>query len=166
MVDQAVLRAYWSHLDDAGLLATAETRKALADFTIPADSQVNLIGWLYSLVLLRRDLDGVTEADDRMHPLLAPARGTQAGGSLSDLPNQGIVDRGRFIGLWDYDPEDEEVVWSPITDLTAAQRKATLAAVERTTAYVRDDLGDNRGMSLDSPKSRQPRLSALREHAR
>ena len=93
-----------------------------------------------------------------------PGPGTAAGGSLTDLPHQGIVDRGRLIGLWDYDPGAEDVVWAPITRLTAAQRLATQDAVARTAAYVRDDLGDNRGMSLDSPKG-APRLAALRAHA-
>jgi hypothetical protein len=33
--------------------------------------------------------------------------------------------------------------------------------VERTEAFVRDQLGDARGFSLDSPKSRAPRVAAL-----
>ncbi|MEI2779219.1 MAG: crosslink repair DNA glycosylase YcaQ family protein [Tetrasphaera sp.] len=151
---------------DAGLLATAETITDLESSVAPNDPQVSLIGWLDSLVLLRRDLDGVTEAADRAHPLLAPARGTSAGGSLTDLPHQGIVDRGRLIGLWDYDPELGEIAWAPITDLARAQRESVEDAVARTAAYVREDLGDNRGMSLDSPKARAPRLAQLRAHAR
>ena len=35
-------------------------------------------------------------------------------------------------------------------------------AVERTQDYIRRDLGDARSFSLDSPKSREPRLAALR----
>jgi len=148
-----------------GLLATASTGAQLATFEAPTRPQVALIGWLDSLVLLRRDLDGITEPADRAHPLLNPARGTSAGGSLTDLPHQGIVDRGRLIGLWDYDPAAEIVVWAPITKLTPAQRTATKAAVTATEDLVRDDLGDNRGMSLDSPAARAPRLAALRAHA-
>jgi hypothetical protein len=41
--------------------------------------------------------------------------------------------------------------------------KALRAEIERTTAYVRDQLGDARSFSLDSPKSRAPRLAALRQ---
>lgn len=147
------------------LLGTPASLTELRSYAVPPTPQVALIGWLDSLVLLRRDLDGITDEADRVHPLLAPARGTAAGGSLTDLPHQGIVDRGRLIGLWDYDPGAEDVVWAPITRLTAAQRLATQDAVARTAAYVRDDLGDNRGMSLDSPKARAPRLAALRAHA-
>ena len=150
-------------LDGTALLATPATLAELSTYAAPSTSQVALIGWLDGLVLLRRDLVGVTDAADRGHPLLAPAR--TAGGALTDLPHQGIVDRGRLIGLWDYDPGTEEVLWAPITKLTAPQRKSTLAAVEMTAAFIRDDLGDNRGMSLDSPASRAPRLAALRAHA-
>jgi hypothetical protein len=40
--------------------------------------------------------------------------------------------------------------------------KALTAAVEETEAFVRDQLGDARSFSLDSPKSRVARLDALR----
>lgn len=145
------------------LLATPATLAELRTYAVPATSQIALIGWLDGLVLLRRDLDGVTDAADRDHPLRTPAR--TAGGTLTDLPHQGIVDRGRLIGLCDYDPGTEEVVWAPITKLTAAQTTSTLDAVRVTEAFIRDDLGDNRGMSLDSPASRAPRLAALRSLA-
>jgi len=35
-------------------------------------------------------------------------------------------------------------------------------AVARTESFVRDQLGDARTFSLDSPKSRAPRIAALR----
>jgi hypothetical protein len=35
-------------------------------------------------------------------------------------------------------------------------------AVDSTEAYVREEIGDARSFSLDSPKSRNPRLVALR----
>jgi hypothetical protein len=38
-------------------------------------------------------------------------------------------------------------------------------AVTRTERYVREQLGDARSFSLDSPKSRAPRIEALRKAA-
>jgi len=35
--------------------------------------------------------------------------------------------------------------------------------VQRTERFVRDQLGDARSFSLDSPESRAPRIAALRE---
>jgi len=52
-----------------------------------------------------------------------------------------------------------------ITAITATRRGlAALVdeAVARTTRWVRDDLGDARSFSLDSPASRAPRLRAIR----
>jgi hypothetical protein len=39
-------------------------------------------------------------------------------------------------------------------------------AVAETEAYVRDQVGDARAFSLDSPKSREPKIKALRAAAR
>jgi hypothetical protein len=41
--------------------------------------------------------------------------------------------------------------------------KALEAAIERTEAFVRDELGDARSFSLDSAKSRAPRIEAVRK---
>lgn len=40
--------------------------------------------------------------------------------------------------------------------------RALEAAVKETEAYVREELGDARSFSLDSPKSRAPKIAALR----
>lgn len=79
-------------------------------------------------------------------------------GALGDLPAQGIVDRGRLVGLWDYDPEAGEIAWASFVPPDDALREA----VERTAAFVRDELGDARGSSLDTHAARRPRLDALR----
>ena len=83
------------------------------------------------------------------------------GGGLADLPCHAIFDRGRLIGLWEYDPPSESIAW-----LSFIQRNSDLdAAVKLTEEYVRIQLGDARSFSLDSPKSRQPRIQALRRAA-
>ena len=75
-----------------------------------------------------------------------------------DLPSHAILDRGRLVGLWEYDPEAGSIAWTAwIKD------RAVDEAVARTEAYVRDQLGDARSFSLDSPKSRAPRIAALRK---
>jgi hypothetical protein len=79
-------------------------------------------------------------------------------GGLTDLPSHGIFDRGRLVGLWEYDPDTGSIAWT-----SWIKDKAVAAAVTRTEAYVRDQLGDARSFSLDSPKSRAPRIAALRK---
>ncbi len=141
-----------------GLLAPGDLAEAVRDYEPPTHPVINLVGWIDGLVLLRRDLPGLVAAKDTNHPLLAPA--TNPGGGLSDLPNQAIIDRGQVIGLWDYDPAAQRIVWATFRPAPAEVE----AAVATTEAYIAENLGDLRGSSLDSPESRQPRLELLRAH--
>jgi len=77
---------------------------------------------------------------------------------LSDLPSHAIFDRGMLVGLWEFDPATGTVAWESWRKADAAL-KAEVARMER---YVRDELGDARSFSLDSPASRAPRIEALR----
>ena len=85
--------------------------------------------------------------------------GERPGSSLVDLSGHAILDRGRLIGYWEFDADAQQIVWATF----AGKKDKTLRlAVEETEAFVRDQLGDARSFSLDSPKSRQPKLEALR----
>jgi hypothetical protein len=113
-----------------------------------------LVGGIDSIILLRRDLGPLLDPNVALpgsKPLVADP----------DLPDHAIVDRGRIVGLWEYDQEAERIVWWAFDGPTPAIG----AAVERTEAYVRDQLGDVRSFSLDSVKSRAPRIAALRAAA-
>ncbi len=79
-------------------------------------------------------------------------------GGEADPQTHLVLDRGRIVGLWEYDTERAEIVLLPFVPLDDALR----AAVARTEAFVREELGDARGFSLDSPRSRAPRIAALR----
>lgn len=141
-----------------GLLAMAEDAKELASFVPPPAPQVELVASIDSVALLRRDAASLVADADRGHPLLADL---DAGGGLADLPHHAIVDRGRVIGLWDFDPTEGAVVWATF----APPSEETRRAVAETESFVCDQLGDARSVSLDSPAARQARLDALREYA-
>ena len=72
-----------------------------------------------------------------------------------------IVDRGRIVGLWEFDPATGTIAWHAFVESTAALR----AEIDRMERFVRDELGDARAFSLDSPDSRRPRIAALRAQA-
>jgi hypothetical protein len=63
--------------------------------------------------------------------------------------------------LWEYDPATESIAWMSFIAKDPALKKAVAGMEE----YVRHDLGDARSFSLDSPKSRVPRITALRAAA-
>jgi hypothetical protein len=83
----------------------------------------------------------------------------KTGSGLMDLPSHGIFDRGRLVGLWEYDTATESIAWMSFI----AKNKDLEKAVKSTETYVREQLGDARSFSLDSPKSRAPRVEALRK---
>lgn len=142
--------------DGSELLALPEDAKAYADFEPPMSPQYSLVGWIDGIALLRRDLASLLDPADAERDLDGIAN--RPLGRLPDLPAQGIVDRGRVVGLWDYDPDAGEIAWASFVPADDALRDA----VERTAAFIRDELGDARGSSVDNPASRQPKLAALR----
>jgi hypothetical protein len=144
-----------------GRLALPEDAKAFAAFTPSATPAYALVTSLDALMLLRRDVPGLLDSADLGRAV--PGSGKRLG-DLTDLPDHAIVDRGRLAGLWEYDVESERIAWWAF-DTEAASSPPLRETVERTEAFVRDQLGDARAVSLDSPKSRAKRIAALRAAA-
>ncbi len=132
------------------LLMLPEERDDFEAFRPPEQPQYALTGSLDALVLLRRNVATLVEGE---------GAGEVAG--LSDLPSHAIFDRGRLVGLWEFDPDAGTIAWRSFIPPDDSLR----AAVQKTEVFVRDELGDARAFSLDSPKSRRPRIEALRKAA-
>ena len=141
-------------------LMFAEERERLRSFATGREPQFALVSSLDGISLLRRDVKGLLATEDLKTKICADKNFAEAGG-LTDLPNHAILDRGRLTGLWEYDPESESIVWMSFVP----RGKPLQATVERTQEYIRTQLGDARSFSLDSPKSRAPRIAALRKAA-
>ena len=128
-------------------------------FKPPKEPQYTLVTNLDGILLLRRDIKSLLAPEDLKKPVIdQKAKRVEVGG-LADLPSPPIIDRGRLVGLWEYDPERESIAWMSFVGSNAELEKA----VRRTEEYVRKELGDARVFSLDSPKSRIPRIQALRK---
>jgi hypothetical protein len=140
-----------------GWLVPAALAAEFTSFDGPRKPQYALLAGIDALILLRRDVGSMIDPADVALPV--PGEKLQVGG-VTDLTDHAIVDRGRLIGLWQYDVDTGEVV----TWLFGGAKpdKALREEIDRTEAFVRDDLGDARSFSLDSPKSRAPRIAALR----
>jgi hypothetical protein len=135
-----------------------EDRDLLANFKIPAKPQYALVSAMDSMFLLRRDLRLLlTPAASKQR--VGSGKGICELGSLADLTSNAFLDRGAIVGLWEYDPETASIAWLSF----AKPDKAMPDCVSRTEAFIRDQLGDARSFSLDSPKSRAPRIAAIRK---
>jgi hypothetical protein len=129
-------------------------------FKPPTKPAFALVSSLDAIQAHRRSLDGMLDPADGQRRVwsekgLAPVAG------FADFPAHAILDRGRLIGLWEYDPETESIVAATF----GVKDRALDAARKETERFVREELGDARSFSLDSPKSRAPKLAALRQFA-
>src|SRR3984885_2707171 len=114
-------------------------------FKPPKDPRYYLLGGIDSLLILRTE----------------NLKSQVSAGTLADLSTHVIVDRGRLVGLWEYDLPTESIAWVSF----GKKDKAIQEAVTRTENFVREQLGDARSFGLDSPTSRAPRIAALRKAA-
>ncbi|MBT8162732.1 MULTISPECIES: DNA glycosylase AlkZ-like family protein [Arthrobacter] len=124
----------------------------LSAFTPPREEQIQLLAGTDSLVLLRRNSGDMFADEDRGRKVMDTTVALQA--DLSDHP---ILDRGRIIGLWQYDPAKERIAAWTFAKPTAA----VTTRIAEVQDWIRQDLGDFRSFSLDSPASRQKRIDAL-----
>jgi hypothetical protein len=137
--------------------------EAFRRFRAPGKPQYALVGSIDSVSLLRRDLPSLLDPGDLKRAVVGE-RGARELGGLADLPSHGIFDRGRLVGLWEFDPDEQRIAWWAFG--ANPRDRALVDAVERMEAFVSKDLGDARSFSLDSAKSRAPRIAALRKASR
>jgi hypothetical protein len=147
--------------DGDGRLMLPEDLEAYRSFKPPKSARPALVSSLDSLSLLRRDVKSLLEPGDAARKVMVDAS-TKALGGLADLPSHGIFDRGRLVGLWEYDVDTSSIAWMSF----GAAGRELHAEIARTEAFVRDQLGDAKSFSLDSPKSRAPRIAAIRKAQR
>ncbi len=138
-----------------GLLVPAGLEQEARSHEVPAAPSYRLVSGIDSLILLRRNPNDLLDARDAARVVPGDR---QSLALATDLPDHPILDRGRIVGLWQYDPDAGRIVWWAFDRADEALR----AEIDRTETWIRDDLGDFRSFSLDSPASRQSRLAALR----
>jgi len=143
---------------DETRLLFADDLEAWRAFVPPKKPHIRLVSSLDGISLLRRDLPGLLGPGDEKRKVFADKALTPLGG-LADLPSHGIFDRGRLIGLWEYDVPEASLAWMTFEPKPGPEVREAIRAAED---FVKNDLGDARSFSLDSPKSRTPRVEAIR----
>jgi hypothetical protein len=127
------------------------------EFRPPSKPNYALVSSLDAIHAHRTDIKDLLDEKDRS-PYTLAQKNMRPGGGSGYLPSHAIFDRGRLVGLWEYDVESQSIAW-----MTFGLKDKTLdAAVATTEAYIREQLGDARSFSLDSPKGRAPRIEAIR----
>ncbi|MFC7623392.1 DNA glycosylase AlkZ-like family protein [Microlunatus sp. GCM10028923] len=138
-----------------GLLLPADQVAEYEEFTAPADPEYALVGWIDGIHLLHRDLGRLLDPADVDRP--SPLEPAKRLGELKDPPCQLIMDRGRIVGLWEFDPTTEAIV----SRLFVPEDDGLRTAIAETERFIVEQLGDARGSVLDSPKVRSAAVTGL-----
>jgi hypothetical protein len=142
-------------------LLFADDRDALLSTKPGKLPQFALVGCIDNIAHLRREAASLVDSADSKIPVQDDNGRMTTISSLHDFPHHAIFDRGRLIGFWEYDQEAGRVAWATFSK---APPKLT-SEVGRMEAFVREDLGDARSFSLDSPESRGGRIKAVKKLA-
>jgi hypothetical protein len=137
-------------------LLFAEDRDALLGVEAPREPRVSFVSILDNIFHMRREVAPHLDPIDGERKVPA----SKALSGLVDLPYHPIVDRGRLVGLWDWDGVKGKLVWK-LFGKTPSLEKPVAKEGEVLSAYVTKQLGDVRSFSLDSPERRGERIEAL-----
>lgn len=142
---------------DGDLLIRQEDLDEYNQFSAPSTPSYRLLNAIDGLFLLRRNVADHIEASDADREVLRSSGRTRIIG-MQDLPSNAIVDRGRLVGLWEFEVSSKSIVYHSFIPMNDALEQE----IRLSEAFVRDQLGDCRSFSLDSPKSRQDAIDGLR----
>lgn len=142
---------------DADLLLFPDDLEALSRYRVPEEPRYTLVASIDGITHLRREIASLLADEDHEQQMMGE-RGLKTLGGVQDLSSHAILDRGRLVGLWEFDSGDGRIAWTAFVPRSPALE----VAVARTEAFIQNDLGDARSFSLDSPESRRPRIEALR----
>ncbi len=144
-----------------GWLIHGDEADRFAQFKSPTSPIYALVSSLDGILLHRRDAHSLIDPDDANRQVPGEKGELTTIGGIQDLVCNAILDRGRVVGLWEYDPDAGELVWSAFI----RPEQGLSEKLKQTEAFVKDQLGDCRSFSLDSPESRKPKLAGLRKMA-
>lgn len=142
---------------DAWLLP--EDREMWESGNTARDPRVVLLPFRDPLVYARRT-PAVLSDDPKAAVLDWKARRTRLG-DIDGLHHHAIVAGGALVGVWEYDPETEEVVtrtWSKERGLAGRVR----SAAADTARFIRSQLGDAKFYAADHVTTRAPRIAFCR----
>ena len=144
---------------DGERLRSSEDLDKLRSFKPAKKQEFKLVASIDSMVLLRRNHGDLLSEADTNREILGD-KGLASLTTVADLPSHAIIDNhGRLMGFWEYDKEAERIAWGSFIGKSPELQKA----VTLTEAFVRDQLGDARSFSLDSPRTRGPRIESVKK---
>ena len=88
-----------------------EDAGAYRKFKPPGEPKYAFVSSLDGIAATRRDVRSLLDPAD-VDKAAAVERTMAKTAALLDLPSHAILDRGRLIGFWEYDPDAGRIVWA------------------------------------------------------
>jgi hypothetical protein len=148
------------YADDA--FALEEDLPALRE-AAPAASSVSLLSFEDNFVVLHGG--PALLVDPKLHGRKTPVLGQTKGTTLGDAKHiamRMMFDGDRMIGMWEFDPDKEAVVFGSFEPLKAARRRAVEAMASDVGAFLRDDMGHAKSFTLDTVDELRKRTAAVK----
>jgi hypothetical protein len=99
--------------------------------------------------------------DPKHHSRKIQVWGQTKGTTLGDVKHMSmrpLFDGDTLVGMWEYDPDADVVVYGTFDPLPTAKKRAVAALAEDVGAFLRDDIGHAKSFTLDT-------VEAIRERA-
>lgn len=143
-----------------GWLIPAEDASEFGEFEPTSEPDFKLCGSLDNITHLLGTIKHVCDEND-LNRQITTHDGLVRLGDAKETWSHPIYDRGRLVGIWEFDSEEDRIVWHA----WVGKSSMLTAAVTEMESFIRDHLGDAKSFSLDSPKSRAPRIALIKQLA-
>jgi hypothetical protein len=148
------------YADDA--FALEEDLRALRE-AAPATSAVSLLSFEDNFVVLHGG--PALLIDPKHHSRKTAVWGQTKGTTLGDAKHiamRTVFDGDRMVGMWEFDPEKEAIVFGLFEPPKPAQKRAIEALASDLGAFLRDDVGHAKSFSLDTVDELRKRAAAVK----
>ena len=106
--------------------------------------------------------------DPKHHDLPVPVWGRgkdQTLGTANHMAYRSIALDGEVIGVWEFDPDGEAVVWTTFVELPRPQRSNVEEEADRVARFLREDVGRAISFSIDTEDDLRRRCAGIKEMA-
>src|SRR5207302_7712904 len=104
--------------EGSDLLLFPDDRDSLFTYRPPDEPHYALVGSIDGVMHLRRDVVSLLADEDAGQSIMGE-RGLQLIGGVQDLSSHAILDRGRIVGLWEFEPASGTIAWTAFVPATA-----------------------------------------------
>jgi hypothetical protein len=98
----------------------------------------------------------------RLREPVPPTRGADRLGDARHMFMRGLFEGDRLVGLWEFDPEAEAVVFGTFDTLAPKRRKQVQALAEDVGTFLREELGHARAFVIDTDEAIRGRAALVK----